>query len=237
MKSGTEFRFKQFTVAHDRSTHKVGTDGVLLGAWVNVAGVRRILDIGTGTGLIALMLAQRTQPGVTIDAVEIGAEDAAQARANVKASPWPDRVHVHHTGIQKYQTEKKYDLLVSNPPFFTGSLLPPEEKRRRARHTHELPFDELLEASIRLMADPARLAVVLPYAEGLAFTDAARARQLHLTRVCEFRSRTDKPVERLLMEFGKNTEKVTKEELILYSAGDTWSDRYRALTRAFYLKG
>ena len=114
-KSGSHFHFKQFSVRHDRSTMKVGTDGVLLGAWVNVDDSKRILDIGTGSGVIALMLAQRTTSDVLIDAVEVESDDAAQAKENVLQSPWPRRIDVHHTPIQNFHSDECYDLIVSQP--------------------------------------------------------------------------------------------------------------------------
>src|SRR5690349_15209367 len=115
-RSGTHFHFKQFSVRHDNATMKVGTDGVLLGAWADPGEAKYILDIGTGSGIIALMLAQRTNEDVIIDAVEVEATDAAQAAENISNSPWPAKVLVHHTAIQNFNSERKYDLIVSNPP-------------------------------------------------------------------------------------------------------------------------
>jgi tRNA1Val (adenine37-N6)-methyltransferase len=142
------FQFKQFSVAHDRSTHKIGTDGVLLGAWADVSNVQYILDVGTGTGVIALMMAQRTAGSVLIDAVEIEKEDSEQALQNVLQSPWASRIGVHHTAIQNFSPSRQYDLVISNPPYFVNSWKPPEKKRSQARHTHELSFDELLTAAL-----------------------------------------------------------------------------------------
>src|SRR5687767_8887834 len=125
MKRREDFQFKQFSVAHDRSTHKIGTDGVLLGAWVDVRNAHSILDIGTGTGVIALMLAQRCAGDTCIDAVEMEKEDAAQAKENVARSPWPQKVNVVHAMIQAYTPKAEYDLIVSNPPYFINSFLSP----------------------------------------------------------------------------------------------------------------
>jgi tRNA1Val (adenine37-N6)-methyltransferase len=236
MKSGTHFQFKQFSVGHDRSTHKIGTDGVLLGAWVDVKNVRTILDIGTGTGVIALMLAQRTAPDVRIDAVEIEAGDAVQARENVLKSPWPEKIRVIHTAVQSFRAEMKYDLIVSNPPFFINSWKPPHDKRSQARHTQQLPFEDLIKSAGQFLADSGKLAIILPYQEAVHFTELANRSKLFPHRVLEFRSRAHKPIERLLVEFGTQGKQLVKDELVLHGDGDEWSAGYMEMTREFYLK-
>lgn len=235
MKSGTHFQFKQFRVAHDRSTHKIGTDGVLLGAWVDLKNAHTILDIGTGTGVIALMLAQRTTADVRIDAVEIEEADALQARENVMQSPWPEKITIIHTSVQSFHADKKYDLIVSNPPFFINSWKPPYEKRSQARHTQQLTFEELIECSKQLLSDGGKLAIILPYQEALRFTDLANRCNLFAQRMMEFRSRAHKPIERLLIEFGFRAAQLEKEELVLHE-GEAWSAQYMEITREFYLK-
>lgn len=235
MKGSSQFQFKQFSVEQARSTHKVGTDGVLLGAWVRVDPARRILDIGAGTGVVSLMLAQRTAGHVTIDAVEIEKEDVGQATKNVAASPWKDRITVCHGAIQDFQSAAKYDLIVTNPPFFQNSLLPPDSKRSAARHSHQLPHEELLAVSARLLSADGRVALILPYHEGLRFRSLAAAVSLHCVRHCEFRSRRNKAIKRLLMEFSRHESETAMEELVLYSHDDKWSPDYRRLTGEFYL--
>lgn len=235
MKRSADFHFKQFSISHDRSTHKIGTDGVLLGAWVAVKNVSRILDIGTGTGVIALMLAQRSDPLTKIDAVEIEEADAAQARENVARSPWPEKVNVIHSSIQRFSPGHQYDLITSNPPYFINSWRPPEKRRSQARHTHELSFEELLQSSLRLLKEDGRLAVILPYQEGLHFIDLAKSSQLYPVRQLTFRSRANKPIERLLLEFTKKSGDLLSDELILHDKGNEWSEEYCALTRDFYL--
>ena len=231
------FRFKKFSIAHDRCTHKVGTDGVLLGAWVNVCDAdRRILDIGTGSGLIAIMLAQRSGPHAHIDALDIEAPDVRQARENAAASLWPAKVEVHHTSLQQFFPGRQYDLIVSNPPWFVNSLLPPDERRRMARHTAELPFDDLLTHALRLLSPAGRLALILPHREGLNFQALARDNGLVSLRQATFRARAHKNPERLLMELAASGYQQEAEELILYD-GENWSAQYTDLTRAFYLKG
>lgn len=155
------FRFKQFAVRQDRCPMKVGTDGVLLGAWAEVRpGDRRMLDVGTGTGLIALMLAQRSAAWIT--AVDIDVECATQAAENFAASPWADRLDAVSVAVQRYDPVEKFDLIVSNPPYYVDSLLSPDEGRNTARHAAGLPFGELAAAVVRLLSPGGRFALVLP---------------------------------------------------------------------------
>lgn len=165
MKKVKDFHFKQFTISQQGSSHKVGTDGVLLGAWVNIENTNSILDIGTGTGLISLMLAQRTSGKVIIDALEIQHEDAAQAKKNVEKSLWKTIINIHEVAAQNYLSGKKYDLIVSNPPYFINSWLPPDARRTMVRHTEHLSFQDLINSVIALMGPDGRFAVVLPYTE------------------------------------------------------------------------
>jgi tRNA1Val (adenine37-N6)-methyltransferase len=230
------FRFKQFTVAQNFCTHKVGTDGVLLGAWVRIQGEdKSILDIGTGCGVIALMLGQKSSPDTFIDAVEIEAMDVQQARENVTRSLWKEKIAVHHSALQQFFPEKQYDLIASNPPFFMNSLLPAEERRSQARHTLQLSYEDVLGHSTRLLKKEGRLAVILPYLEGLKFIELARRFHLMPIRRTSFRARAHKPVERLLLELGYSGEQEQESEIILYSQGEVWSDDYLKLTADFYL--
>lgn len=230
------FHFKKFSVRHDRSGMKVGTDGVLLGAWVDVRQATQILDIGTGTGVIALMLAQRASDAVTIDAVEI--DDAAyeDAQENIAASPWHDRVHLHHTAIQQFNPSTKFDLIVSNPPYFQKSYKPPTVQRETARHTEQLTFDEILSIAEKLLTQKGKLNLILPYTEGLQFIALAEHKGLHCSRKWIFRTRENKPVERFLLEFSWDKKEPEEGEILLYSSGEEWSSSYKELTREFYLK-
>ncbi len=229
------FRFKQFSVGHDRCSMKVGTDAVLLGSWANINNAKRILDIGTGCGVIALMLAQRTTEEVTIDAVEIEQEDARQATENVSQSPWAKKVSVHQKAIQEFHSKRQYDLIVSNPPFFIDSLLPPSRQRAHARHTKRLSYEELILHSIRLLNPNGKLAVIFPVEEGNRFKSIANKKGLHVIRQLAFHSRKDKPQERWLMEFSFEEQHVKSELLTLYNSNHEWSDGYRKLTSEFYL--
>ena len=169
------FRFKQFTVWHDRCAMKVGTDGVLLGAWCPLphrpiaSSPYRLLDIGTGSGLIALMLAQRlsSQSPIannpyTIDAIDMDADAVNQANYNFEQSPWAKHLHAHQTSLQDWQSQTKYNLIVSNPPYFQSSLKNPDQARATARHTDSLSYGELIRHAARLLADHCRIALILP---------------------------------------------------------------------------
>lgn len=231
------FHFKQFSITQAHSTHKVGTDGVLLGAWVSLRTEdKRILDIGTGSGVIALMLAQRSGAEAHIDALDIELHDVEQARENVQRSPWPAKVTVYHEALQAFQSPEPYDLIVSNPPYFANSLLPPDTRRSLARHTQRLSFDDLMHHAARLLTRRGRLALILPYAEGKQLTALAQGYGLRPQRLTAFHSRAEKPAERLLLELGWENSSVKENVLILHGHGNEWSEEYKALTRDFYLK-
>jgi tRNA1Val (adenine37-N6)-methyltransferase len=230
------FRFKQFNIDHSGSTMKIGTDGVLLGAWTNVINATAILDIGTGSGVIALMMAQRSSPDALIDAVEIERQDADQAQRNISSSPWPGKIKVHNVRIQDFRPEKKYHLIISNPPFFVNSYEPPDHRRVKARHTVALPFEDLLESVIRLLHEHGIFSLILPPQEAQKFILLSSARNLHLNRKWFFRSRTGKPPERWLLEFSKKEAEVQHGEIVLHGNGEEWSEGYAELTRDFYLR-
>lgn len=216
---------------------KVGTDGVLLGAWAGVRpSDRRMLDIGTGTGLIALMLAQRAQDA-SVTGVDI--DDVAQARENADASPWAGRVFFERCPVQEFRAPEPFDLIVSNPPFFVDSLTCPDEGRTAARHAVHLPFDELRDAVLRLMAPAGRFAVVLPTAEAERFLAVCTGR-LALTRRTDVRTTPRHPAKRALLEFSRagaaDASPETSELTVGTGEHECYTPEYRALTRDFYLK-
>lgn len=214
---------------------KVGTDGVLLGAWADLNHATHILDIGTGTGVITLMLAQRAKQAI-IDAVEIEQEAFEDATENVASSPWADRIHIHHNAVQDFNSTTKFDLIVSNPPYFQNSFKPPDAKRGVARHTQHLTFPELLNTAKKFLALPGKLSIILPYTEGLEFITLASTYSFYCSRKWSFRTRAEKPIERWLLEFS-NMKVVSEEgEILLYKNSNEWSDGYKNLTRDFYLK-
>lgn len=234
-KKDKQFHFKQFSVRHDRSGMKVGTDGTLLGAWADMINAHRILDIGTGTGLIALMLAQRSAKA-KIDAIEIDSAAIEDAKENFDNSSWKDRLTLHHIRMQDFTATEKFDLIVSNPPYFINSYKPHNGQRIAARHTESLTFQELINFSKNLLTKEGKLCIVLPYTEGLQFIHSAEGENLYCSRKWTFRTRSEKPVERLLLEFARKKTMCEEGEILLYSSGEEWSDAYKTLTREFYLK-
>ncbi|MBQ3026311.1 MAG: methyltransferase [Alistipes sp.] len=228
------FKFKQFAVEQDDVAMKVGTDGVLLGAWAECEGARRILDIGTGTGVIALQMAQRN-PTAQVQAVEIDDTAAKRARANFDNSPWAERLEVEQTPVQEFSPAERFDLIISNPPYFVDSLLPPDAKRSTARHTHDLTFGELDRAVCRLLAESGRFALILPEPE---FERYAEQSQLHLVRRCNVHSVEGGAIKRVMGEFSKDKPaKIEIESLAIeVERRGEFSADYRALTKDFYLK-
>ena len=215
---------------------KVGTDAVLLGAWVNASNSQKILDIGTGTGVIAIMLAQKST--ATIDAVDIDVNAYQQAVENVGACPWKDRIKLHHTSFQNFSDtqEIKYDLIVSNPPYFVDSTKTPEESRTYARHTDMLEFEELLQGVLQLLAEDGLFYLILPSKEGELFRDIAEANDLYLTKLMRVKARLDKPEKRYLMRFEKKRKSFSEVSLIIEDhERHYYTDEYKELTKDYYL--
>jgi len=229
------FRFKQFTVCDDRATMKVGTDAVLLGAWVDISLTKNILDIGTGSGIIALMMGQRTGPDVKIDAVELLEQDAQQASENISKSPWPGKISVSRTSIQEFYPGRHYDRIICNPPYFSKSLLPPTGTRSKVRHDTALTSDDLLTATGRLLSPMGKLCLILPFVESVVFIQKANSMDLFLHHVMKFFTRQGKAQERTLMEFGFKAEPLREDSSILYQSKNQWTKEYRKLTQDFYL--
>lgn len=232
------FHFKQFVIHQDRCAMKVGTDGVLLGAWADVTGVHKALDIGAGTGVIAIMLGQRTE-SAEIHAVEIDKDSFTQAQENMAAAPWGERLQVLHVSIQEYlrSAKDRYDLIVSNPPFFSGGTFSNNQDRNSVRHTVKLPHGDLLTAARTLLKEEGRFCVILPFLEGLRFEELARSYKLYCTRKMEVRPKADKAIERLLLEFERREKEQSKEMLVIQKEKrNNWTEDYIALTGDFYLK-
>lgn len=231
------FRFKQFAVFHDRCAMKVGTDGVLLGAWTDTTNTRHILDVGTGTGLIALMLAQRSQ--AQIDAVEIDEEACIQARENVaRASGWQERIQVYHCAIQDYATHclKRYDLIVANPPFFQNAYKSPKEARVVARHRDSLEQIELLQVAQQLLHQEGRLVVIYPTEEAKSFREKAAAFGLFCNRELGVKPTLKSPIKRIVMELGKSQFPHHSTTLTIEAARHIYTAEFIALIKDFYLK-
>lgn len=236
--STNSFAFKQFSIRQDKCAMKVGTDGVLLGAWVNTDNIRSILDVGTGTGLIALMLAQKST--AAIDAIDIDEVACIQARENVMESRWPERVSVKQVSLQDFarETEKRYELIVSNPPYFIGSSKATGESRTKARHADLLPYEELVESVAHLLDRNGKFCVILPVKEAEIFRDLAAARKLFLNKLVRIKTTPDKVEKRLIMQFGF-TQKTFSESTLVIEKGShqrhQYTDAYRELTKPYYL--
>lgn len=214
---------------------KVGTDGVLLGAWTSPGNAEYILDIGTGTGLIALMLAQKSD--AEIDAIDIDENSCSQASENIAASDWNSRIKVHHCSLQLYilSTSHKYDLIVSNPPYFIDAYKAHDTSRNLARHTDAaLSFDELILGVKALLKEDGRFCVILPVKEGSYFKSKAAIAGLYANRITHVKTRSDKQEKRVIMEFAFNKDILIENELIIHDEELKFTEHYKNLTRDFY---
>ena len=232
--SNPYFQFKQFTIYQDRCAMKVGTDGVLLGAWADVSSAHSILDIGTGTGLIALMVAQRS--GAFVTALEMDVEASKQALENVERSPWNEKIKVVNLSLQEYDSLMKYDHIISNPPYFNQSLKSPKEGRTTARHTDTLSYDDLLKGVVRLLDEEGIFSVILPFSEKERFVTLAEQYNLYPARITEVLPTPISTPKRFMAEFSFQQVECQQNSLIIESAGrHQYSDDYKQLTEQFYL--
>lgn len=220
---------------------KVGTDGVLLGAWASPKIVScqlstvNCLDIGTGTGLIALMLAQRF-PAANIVGIDIDEASVEQAKENVENSPFKARISIQKQDFTDFGNFlNKYDLIVSNPPFYIENTLSGNKTRDIARHTTSLPFETLVSNTAKLLADGGLFSVIIPYQSALEFISICIANRLYLTRRTNIRSREGKPFNRVLLEFSTSIQPTETTTLTLYNANHDRTPEYAALTNAFYI--
>ena len=236
--SNSHFNFKQFSVQQDLCSMKVGTDGVLLGAWTNTDNANRILDIGTGTGLIALMLAQRSNANII--ALDAEANAFEQAKINFDASPWTNRLQLVLSKIQNYQTDKKFDLIVSNPPYFSGYYSSDDLSRDIARSADMLlSYEELITAVKRLLKEEGRLSLILPADQQERIIAIANQYELALSRITLVKTKNTKDAKRVLLEFvnTSNEVKAILDELVIQSDdnGRVYTQEYIKLTKDFYL--
>ena len=231
------FRFKKFTIHQDKCAMKVGTDGVLLGAWTDPRLATKIADIGTGTGLIAIMLAQKSNASVT--GIEIDTGAATQAKENMSNTLWKDRLNVVEADIRDYYPhhEAEFDLIVSNPPFFNENTKGYSEKRNIARHTDGLSFGLLVEAVSFILKEDGRFSVIIPATSAQEFISEAIRHKLSLTRKTEVITKLGTPAKRVMMEFCKNTSNnaTTECSQLLLSENGNKSQEYINLTSDFYL--
>jgi tRNA1Val (adenine37-N6)-methyltransferase len=230
------FSFKHFTIWQDKSAFKVGTDGVLLGACAEIGNVKSILDIGTGTGLISIMLAQRC--GAEIAAIEPDLESFDQACENVNRCNWSHRLKVLHTDLQNFNpAHDKFDLIVTNPPFFSDSLKNPDTRRSSARHNDSLTSEEILSNVTRLLKEDGRLQLIMPYVEGNVFIAEAIKYGLYCNKILKIKPLPSSDIRRLILTFSKSQEKSSESFLTIeHNNRHEFTEEYINLTKDFYLK-
>ena len=235
------FRFKEFTIHQDKTAMKVGTDGVLLGAWSSVDFYPdSILDIGSGTGIIALMLAQRSD-AMTIDAVEVDENAYEQTVENFEASDWADRLYCYNATFNEFtdeidDEEETYDLIVSNPPFYTDDFETVNEARNKARFTSSLSFENLIIGVSKILSEKGMFSVIIPYKEEAFFINLAKEQNLFLNRVCYVKGNTTSAIKRVLMEFSFHPSEIKEENLVIEIERHLYTEDYINLTKDFYLK-
>ena len=231
------FQFKQFTIHQQRCAMKVGTDGTLLGAWAHVpTASTRILDIGSGTGLIALMMAQRF-PDASVFGIDIDKDAVCQAQENVAASPFASRIRIYENNVLDFDDSEGFDAIVSNPPYFVDALTCPDQQRTMARHTVSLTYEGLMKSAFRLLKPNGLFSLVIPSECRSAIEAEARLTGFFLTRVCLIRTTPRKEPKRQLIEFSKHTNsKLITEEGIIEESPNIRSSWYQQLTQDFYIR-
>lgn len=228
------FRFQKFTAYHDQCAMKVGTDGVLLGAWVDVCNATHALDIGTGTGLISLMIAQRSD-SLQIDAIDIDHNAIVQAQTNINQSPFNNRITTHKAALQEHYSESKYDLIVSNPPFFNDSLKSTNNQRNLARHTDSLSAEELLESAARLLTEQGKLSLIYPHKYKERLIMLAPQYNLNISRLTDVYPTPTSEPKRILIELSKENFELCENKLVIEEARHIYTTNFKELVKDFYL--
>lgn len=235
----SEFNFKQFTIKQDRCAMKIGTDGVLLGAWSPIPdNCYSVLDIGTGTGIIALMIAQRSNAN-QIDALEIDESAYEQATENFENTPWSDRLFCFHAGLDELidEPEDEYDLIISNPPFYTENFKTENDQRDLARFEDAMPFEMLVEAADLLLSENGIFSVIIPFKEEEYFIDLAKEFELFPIKLTRVKGTPTSEIKRSLLAFQRfESNEIEIDELTIETERHIYTEEYIALTRDFYLK-
>lgn len=229
------FQFKQFRIEQENAAMKVCTDSCILGAWVDPKNARRILDIGTGTGLLSLMLAQRSE--ATIDAIEIDEAAAEQAKQNVKSSAWSERISVYHSSIQSYMedtTSHQYDLIITNPPFYSNYLKSEKENVNVAYHSVALPTEDLLKAVKKLLNPKGRLVVLLPPYEAELLREEALEYGLYASKILQIKDTERANIFRDITEFSYSLELPSVSQLTIKKE-EGYSEEFVKLLKEYYL--
>ncbi|RLD28695.1 MAG: tRNA (adenine-N(6)-)-methyltransferase [Bacteroidetes bacterium] len=232
------FKFKQFTIHQDKCAMKIGTDAVLLGAWANIEhNPKSVLDIGSGTGVIALMLAQRSSAQL-IDVIEIDDDAYEQCVDNFENSTWSDRLFCYHASLQEFvdEAEDKYDLIISNPPFYSSDYKSNNNQRNLARFEDSLPFDHLIESASKLLSDDGKFAVILPFQEEEKLIALASEVNLLPNSVLRVKGNPNTELKRSLLEFSFRKKEIKIDKLIIETSRHQYTKEYINLTKDFYLK-
>lgn len=234
--SNSYFEFKQFKIRQDKCAMKVGTDGVLLGAWTEPTGAKRILDIGTGSGLLAIMLAQRSS--AIIDAIEINQDAATQARENFESCHWSEQLQIHNVSLQEFANQPgyKYDLIITNPPFFSTGPQSPDTNRAMARHNNSLTVDELILCSVKMLTREGKIALILPVELRRPLVSSIAKCALWIEKETKVIPVPGKPVSRVLLLLSRatGTNAVINEIVVEDNGRHGYSTQFRELTAAYY---
>ena len=232
------FRFKQFSIAQDQCAMKIGTDAVLLGAWTDLnSQPKSILDIGAGTGILALMMAQRSTAEL-IDALEIDGAAYEQCVENFETSEWGDRLFCYHAALDEFteELEDRYDLIISNPPFYTETFQTKNKVRNQARFEDAMPFSELLKSVAQLLSPTGHFNVIIPFSEETSFIELAAKEGLYPCQILNIRGQQSSPLKRSLICFTFKKQAVETRELVIEIARHQYTKEYISLTKDFYLK-
>jgi tRNA1Val (adenine37-N6)-methyltransferase len=234
------FRFKKFDISQDLCAMKVGTDGVLLGAWTNVGSAVNILDVGTGTGLIAFMLAQRAEEEVRITGIDINENAFEQANFNREKFFKKDSIDFRHISLSEFagETKEKFEIIVSNPPYFSDSLRPVNNDRAEARHQMGLSLDHLFACAYNISTEHGRVSIIIPHDRRASAIDSALQREFFTKRICNVYPKPGKKPERIMIEFEKRYSGNPTEEDLTIENGERHchTEKYIELTKDFYLK-
>lgn len=231
------FRFKMFSVKNDLSAMKVGTDGVMIGAWATIDdATNNILDIGAGSGLISLMVAQRSK-FAQITGVEIDEAAVFEAKDNVMKSPWENRITMHHASLSEFAASCniKFDLIVSNPPFFNNGIIAPDKTRAMARHTDTLDLADFIAISSKLITENGRISFIYPMSEINRIIAEAKRNHLYAVRETTVYPTESLPAKRILIELSKQQEPLKEDSLVIEISRNSYTEEYINLTKDFYL--
>lgn len=232
------FKFKQFTIQQDKCAMKIGTDAVLLGAWTSLENNPfSILDIGAGTGILGLMLAQRSTSEI-IDAIEIDEDAYEQCVDNFEASPWGDRLFCYHASLEEFieEIEDQYDLIICNPPYYSEDYKTENKSRDLARFQDAMPFEHLIDSASQLLSENGLFSVVVPFKEEALFISLAAKYKLFPKRILHVKGNPTSEIKRSLIEFSFSESNIATEELIIETERHQYTQDYINLTKDFYWK-